>query len=271
MKKLFKIFGGDDRPTVNTVRRPITEIIQEEFDTEMAGIMSELRIRPELERIGSKLEARHEALKALGFINTPDVLEVERLEKENADRIKQMADNDEILKGIEVMSMKYPTLKVITLDTLKKVCKKYGLAYGAARCYTGSIPQKNIDDMLRAKIEKNDRALLNELEFYAKELAETTIERAEKELRFAPSQEYMKKHYDEHSLAWAPLVIAAPSKYFKDLVGVRDDGAASFVTARDEDPIVMQPVSYKDRVYMLVITAWGPEASDPDIVNERFN
>jgi len=38
-----------------------------------------------------------------------------------------------------------------------------------------------------------------------------------------------------------------------------------------EDPVVLCPVSYKGDKYYLIVTAWGDEASDVNVVNERMD
>jgi hypothetical protein len=259
--------------TYTQKKRPITEIIQEEFDLEMTRMLSELNIRPELERIETELKARHVALKSLGFINNPDVLELERLEKENNTRLNAIKANDLTLEGYNHFRSKYPLHKIIFKETLEKVCKKYGLGYAAVRQFTGVIPQKNIDDMVRVKIDPHDRAVLG-VNYIHNMSSEWEIERLEKRLEFACAQAAHKRIFgsNDGKLIWSPLVIVAPPDQFLDGVGKDLDGKMNFKPMENEDPIVMQPISYGDNdIYFLILTAWGLEASDPDIVNERFN
>lgn len=37
------------------------------------------------------------------------------------------------------------------------------------------------------------------------------------------------------------------------------------------DPIVLKPVFYKDQKYYLIVTAWGLESTDQDVINEKMN
>ena len=37
------------------------------------------------------------------------------------------------------------------------------------------------------------------------------------------------------------------------------------------DPVVMQPVLFNDIEYYLIVTAWGEEASDVEVVNQIMN
>lgn len=255
-------------------KRSITDIIQDEFDLEMAEMLNELNIKPELERVEMELKARHAALKSLGFINNPDVIEVERLEKENDDRLKTIKANDLTLEGYNHFRAKYPLHKIIFKETLEKVCKKYGLGYAAVRQFTGAIPKKNIDDMMRVKIDSHDRAVLCDNNFSGDPPSQFEIERSEKRLEFSNRQLYCKRYcgVKDDKVVWSPLVIAAPPDQFLDCVGKKPDGKMEFKPMKNEDPIVMQPLSYGDKnIYFLILTAWGPEASDPEIANERFN
>lgn len=44
---------------------------------------------------------------------------------------------------------------------------------------------------------------------------------------------------------------------------------AKFETA--PDPIVMKPVFYKGKAFKLICSAWGKEAEDELVVNEKLN
>jgi len=55
----------------------------------------------------------------------------------------------------------------------------------------------------------------------------------------------------------------AEKNYPEVVVAIHDE----FNTAGFSDPVVLQPVTGGN----LIICAWGPEASDPLIVNERDN
>ena len=37
------------------------------------------------------------------------------------------------------------------------------------------------------------------------------------------------------------------------------------------DPIVLQPVCFENKKHYLIVTAWGAEASDESVVNQKYN
>jgi hypothetical protein len=67
----------------------------------------------------------------------------------------------------------------------------------------------------------------------------------------------------------APLEIAAPIKDF-DTKGME---LKDFKLSEIEipDPVVLQPVFYARQKHYLIVTAWGQEASDELVVNQKMN
>jgi hypothetical protein len=63
--------------------------------------------------------------------------------------------------------------------------------------------------------------------------------------------------------------IAAPQTDF-DMSGMVVENH-KIINVPIPDPIVLQPVFFKEKKHYLVVTAWGTEASDVSIVNERMN
>jgi hypothetical protein len=66
-----------------------------------------------------------------------------------------------------------------------------------------------------------------------------------------------------------PLEIAAPASDF-DTTGME---LKNFKLSPIEfpDPIVLQPVFFEGSKHYLIVTAWGLEASDEMVVNEKMN
>lgn len=67
----------------------------------------------------------------------------------------------------------------------------------------------------------------------------------------------------------APLEIAAPRKDFN----MTDMEVRDFKIQKIEipDPVVLCPVLHKGTKHYLIVTAWGPEASDDLVVNQKMN
>jgi NAD-dependent DNA ligase len=249
--------------------------IHDAFENELSHILTAANIKESLEELNESLLKKSTQLRSLGFINTPEVLEINELIKINDVTIKENNKKDELIEGINYFRQKYPLYKIITMESLNELCEKYQLGYAAIRAYKGSVPQKNIDVLLNCKITDRDKAVIHYYISNDKEpkkyLYDSDLARYEHSLNFASSQGYIKKHYDDKHIIFSPLVIAAPPNDFTDSMQKTERFGKLQPIKNLEDPIVMQPVSYLDKIYMLIITAWGPEASDPNVVNELFN
>ena len=66
-----------------------------------------------------------------------------------------------------------------------------------------------------------------------------------------------------------PLEIAAPLKDFN----MTNAEVKGFKISKIEipDPIVLKPVIFNNQKHYLIVTAWGLEASDELVVNQKFN
>jgi len=244
--------------------------IHNSFDTELDNILAEVKIRHNLKEIEDNLNNKCNQLLSLGFENTPEILEIKKLKDENDEKLKFNNKKEDILNGIKYFQQNYPLYKVITLSSLDKICEKYQLGYAAISAFTGLVPQKNLDTLLTCKIDDNDKALLTDYTYN-----ETIGDRRKKEaylnLSFQTnSNDYLRGWLKPTQYILAPLIIAAPPKDFIESIQTNKFGKLH--PAKNlEDPIVMQPVVYKDNIFMLIITAWGPEASDPEVVNHLMN
>lgn len=248
----------------------IVEEIHRSFDDEMSAILAEVSIKHDLLKAQSDIKIKCAQLLSLGFNNAPEVLEIKKLKEENELRIEENKKKEKILSGIKYFQQKYPLYKIITLDSLDKICEKYQLGYAAISNFTGVVPQKNLDVLLSSKIDDNDKALLSERR-HRSEISERSKLYAYLELKFQKdSNKYIRENYDKKCYILSPLIIAAPPKDFTD--EVKNYKLEKLKPGKNlKDPIVMQPVEYKDNIFMLIITAWGPEASDPEVVNQLMN
>ena len=80
-----------------------------------------------------------------------------------------------------------------------------------------------------------------------------------------------KTDYMVSNFKASPLLIAGPKTDFiiEQYEEVKDNQIANKIQI--PDPIVLKSVIYKMKRYFLVVTAWGLEAGDEDVVNHMFN
>ncbi len=163
---------------------------------------------------------------------------------------------------IQYYQFTYPNSKFVTEEQVEAICKKYNLVCGEVVRYKGFVPEANLRRIEKFTIREEDvpkimgrGKMVYKLGFYppnrafdGKEHPIYTDLYSEEEVKVplkicAPIQDMdMKGMTLEDEYKMKPLVIAS-------------------------DPIVLQPVEFG----YLIVTAWGDEASDDLVVNEKHN
>jgi hypothetical protein len=251
--------------------RPVNEVIQEIHDTfytEVDRLLEYAKImRPEDTTMQGLID-KSARLKNLGFGKTKECIEADK-EIARLNEIKKRNESNKALaKAISYFQHKYPLYKFITEDSVRKICAKYNLIYGPVDRYTGTVPEKNIQDMERFAIGQEDICCFKEVR---------TIHGTSLMRRFS-SYDNMTSDHEKSYLSSrnflevcerCPLEIAAPASDF-DTTGME---LKNFKLSPIEipDPIVLQPVFFEGSKHYLIVTAWGLEASDEMIVNEKMN
>jgi hypothetical protein len=237
---------------------PEVQVIHDEFNSEVDRLLAKAKIDREgsddLDQRVSKLSE----LSSLGFTNTKGKEETER-DVENVIEAKMLT------KAIEYFSFTYPQYKFITEDSVKKICKKYSLIYASVGRYIGEVPDYNIKQMQEFKVKDEDKVYV--LRQWIRQMGQAeTFMSHDGYLNFNKTPD---SNRIGDAVSAAKFQIAAPISDF-NTVGMR---VSDFKLEADAplDPIVLQPVMYKMQQYYLIVTAWGPEASDPLVVNQKMN
>jgi hypothetical protein len=207
----------------------------------------------------------------LGFNNCKTALEAStevskkaKIEFEN--RYKEM-----IVKAIRYYHAKYPFYKFITKESIMTICEKYNLILGPSDKYIGEIPKKNIEEMMRFKIDDEDTPVKYKYHnpYLSSMLSDSLFENAsiksKKEVK-ENNTEYGRMRVDTRNM---PIMIAAPAVEFNMegmLLHERELKRAPI-----QDPVVFYPVLFDGNIFYLIMTAWGDEASDNMVVNEIKN
>lgn len=191
-----------------------------------------------------------ERLAKLGFQNTKEVQELQDF-KSKQGSAKTRA------KLIQDASIYYPLYKFITAEDVKTLCTKYGLICGELQLFKGFVPEKNLKD-----IENSLDVLPKFYEIGLKALysyiGQSIISQKEYDKLVESGKD--KDHYITE--VSPSFYICAPPKDMKQ-EGYSLKGA--FLVK--DDPIVL----LKLQKGYLIIAAWGDEASDPLVVNEKLN
>lgn len=216
-------------------------------------------------------------LATIGFNNNPIVIKSKKLELDNKQREKDYNKNKELSTNvnyvIDYYKQHFPFNKFIFLPQVLNICEKYNLKIGQVSLFKGDVPEKNINDI--GRFLKQEKIL--------KEKYNQNINVSVNDTNIPLSSMII---YEGKSNTLDQYYICAPLKDFYinksvNMIGVelyKDNKKPTFKYIRPEkivipDPIVLKPVYTKNLKVMgfLILTAWGDEAADSNVVNENFN
>lgn len=263
-------------------QKELVEEIHETFFTEVDFLLKYAENQNVLSTDKKAIIEKGDRLQNLGFKKAKDTIvsinekgRIRELERENEKKAQ-------LVKAIQYFSFKYPNYKFITEESVIKICEKYGLIYADVDLYTGDVPDKNLKHIEDFKIKDEDKCYLvtqtytggfsrQDETYFASHEKCLEIEKEKREKndshRYTPAGlVHIRKSCSE-----AKFMIAAPVKDF-DLSDRRHTVKDSqIVTIVEDDPIVLSPVMFGGKKHFLIVTAWGLEASDEDVVNQRMN
>lgn len=258
-KKLFNT--STDSEVVVEKPSSVKETIQEihnSFNNEGDRLLA--KANEILGGIVIKDEAKSALLEDLGFVSTKEVQHKRTVEFE-----KKM--NKTVVDAIMQAKKEYPLYKYITEESAKRIANKYNLVLGTVGQYKGFVPHKNALE-IKKFFENHPEDVIS----YTKTIYSSLGLRVTK----ISKEEYEKsKNIDygfateRYSKAKVNLNICAP---LSDM-NVEDHKLVDGWKLEKEipDPIVMLEKEYNGVKGFIIITAWGDEASDPEVINEQLN
>lgn len=153
----------------------------------------------------------------------------------------------------------FPLHKIIHINRVLALCKKYDLLYGELDDYVGTIPARNIKEIESFASNYNLFHVYRYREF-GKNIDE----------KFVKSEDVIKykKEYQREAIVWR--IVAS-----RDLMISKEDAREYSVI--HPDPVVLAMIrpdygSWDSQLeWGVIVTAWGDEAKDESIVNEKMN
>ncbi len=290
---MFKLFKKQTavKPTVEAAvaELPVTEskypqVVQDihnEFFTAGENILAEANsLLSELEK---KDVAKGKRLAALGFGKTREA--VAAIETEN-----KLATTKEIAELVLYYQINYPDNKFITEDQVRQICEKYGLVRGETSAYKGFVPENKLELIESFRLKKNDIPFLvvkdrnGEIIDY---LSESDCDSklisymhsggsgyiyVTSTFGTAPGYDFKTPKYELYKhLEYVKAVRETPSLKIcaplKDMEVSSRQKVVGYKIQDIPDPVVLQPV----KGGYLIICAWGDEASDEIVVNQKMN
>lgn len=219
-------------------------------------------------------------IKGTWIYNTAEVKEAEDELKRLEILRKDNEDKKTLIEAINYFSFKYPNYKFITEESVKKICEKYNLVYGAIDKYVGTVPDKNLKHIEDFKVLEDDECFIHE-ELYTAGMFLGGERSIRKEyLPFDKFKSMLTRKSELSNLRSfsmyireidmkCPLEIAAPIKDF-NMEG-REVKDYKISKIEIPDPIVLKPVIFNKQKHYLIVTAWGIEAGDEIVVNANHN
>lgn len=204
-----------------------------------------------------------ERLKAIGFNAVPQVDEAHKAKW-------KIEVSKKAFEWVKKYAIKYPTLKFITEEGIREICHKYSLVYGPCNLYTGFVPEKNLSEIEKVTIKDEDRPFTTPS--HINQHVDILRQRASYRLNDSGDamKEYIKfqrevieKEHDKPE----NYFIAAPAKDMITNGYELKDGYKLEEIKHIPDPVVFCKVHGG----ALILTAWGDEASDELVVNQKMN
>ena len=222
--------------------------------------------------------------------------------KEALEIVEAHGKAGEIIKKIEYFRVWYPSNKFITEDEVKKICEKYGLLLGDAQNYIGDVPEKNLTEIEKFSLRKEDwteKALSYGFRSFTLDmfsglfndpmLGHVSIQSR----RSGALSDYYRRVNEsiglipslDRSLPMMTSYFIDPFVKEKTMEPAKEMEQASFKICAPQkdfntggyevkegyrlvyDPVVLQPVNGG----YLIVTAWGIEGTDELVINQNQN
>lgn len=247
------------------------------------------QIHNEFKSAGEKLLKQAQA-------TTDNIQKGKRLLSAGFTATKEAAEAKEFLGLSEQASIimkymvEYPLNKFIDETTVAAICNKYNLAKAPISRYKGFVPEKKLADIESFKVNKTDLPAngIRVTECWGIGLASILTKKVNARrvhkilgMQQIPSDSKLWRFRNclitPKGNVWcdemevinkSEMCICAPAKDF-DLKGLVKNKKSFFSTQKMTfpDPVVLQPVNGG----YLIVTAWGDEASDENVVNSINN
>lgn len=155
----------------------------------------------------------------------------------------------------------FPLNKVISRTGVIKICEKYGLLLGEIERFCGHIPDKNIKEINEFK-KANPAKLTFNISYYS---FDTLAEAEKKQKELAVGLFKRKKGIEQYSRDGSYFICAPQNEFI-----IREEDRIVNKVIITDDPIVLFLPRYS-RSSFVIVTAWGDEAIDEMVVNEKMN
>jgi hypothetical protein len=231
--------------------------IHNEFDSASERLLQEAK------DIVLQDTSKGDRLRQLGFNSAKPVKEIEEIRKTQHDA-RQLAER------VSYFSQWYPHNKFITEEAVQAICEKYGLVFASTQYYKGDVPEKNLLEMEKFVLRKED-----EVKDWASDLTASlrSLQRRMISDDWGMNRMIRGEQYEYIFPSFASEEERPTKNTFKICAPEKDFDTSNLIKKGHKlelnipDPIVLQPV----KGGYLIVTKWGLEASDELVKNEKAN
>lgn len=199
----------------------------------------------------NNIEHRRKLLLDAGFHNSEVV-------KQTNELFFKRTEAQDIMSCYNNMNGMY---KVITLQEIVNITEKYKLCMTQNKHYQGDVPEKNLNDILRFKEQSKDKVRFDTDNMRICAFESDFTKDAAFDIKEGIKQKKITIFKRKDPIVLYPCRGIVSYNTINTILGGR-----SVWQDRDE-----KQESTINEKYWYVVTAWGPEASDPKIINQKFN
>lgn len=253
------------KPEIELSNKSVNEIIQQIHDEFDAAENNLLKSAKEILAVSADT-TKGERLHKLGFANS----------KVAVDSLQLISDknfNKQLAEAIEYFRIYYPNNKFITENMVQSICKKYGIVLAEAEYYQGDVPEKNLSEIESFTLRNEDCNKLH-IGWHDNEGRRLNTKTADGYYGYMQNERWGSFIHVEDQTK----TIHFDKPAFKICASVKDFDIRNLrlkegykLELHIPDPVVLQPVTHETIKGYLVISKWGLEGDDKELVNETNN
>lgn len=224
--------------------------IHTSFHTSGERLVNEARALLET-ATSNNMDKRHDLLLEAGFSSSEVVKQIKDIKH-------RTTEAQDIMACYNNMQGMY---KVITLQEIVNITEKYKLCMGKNAFYKGDVPDKNLQDILRFKKQVDGKINFNSQSMRICAFQNDFTDNAEFDVKEGVKVKKFTLIERKDPIVLYPCRGTVSYNRNSTILGNRSVWEDR--TEQHEETI--------NEKYWYVVTAWGPEASDPKIINQKFN
>lgn len=236
--------------------------IHNKFNNEAEKLLNEAIEASKKIVIDPAIKNKAELASKFGFVSVKEVVE-------NAKVTRQKNQHNHILATINQARVYISDYKWIPETSVERICKQYGLVFGKTSQYKGFLPNKNLLEIEEfANKHKSKLYCVRKRSSLWDDDGRFQFFSTEKEA--ADNNKHSHYNYSDLHNSLDNLMICAPLKDM-NTDGYTIEKGYKLEKKAVPDPIILARRDFNGVQGYYIVTAWGDEASDPEVINNNLN